>query len=64
MASTRVGGIPEVLPPRFIRFAAPDAGDIERALGETLEAVIDSDGEDKGRPTAKECHQFVRESYR
>lgn len=33
VVSTRVGGIPEVLPERFIYFVEPEVDSIERGLG-------------------------------
>ena len=56
--STRVGGVPEVLPERYIYFSIPDASAIESALAEAIEDVVAG-----RRPSKEECHRFVRESY-
>jgi len=37
VVSTRVGGVPEVLPPDMLRLAEPTAADLTRVLGETVE---------------------------
>ena len=52
VVSTRVGGIPEVLPPRFLYFVQPDAASIEAGLAEAIEDVA------RGRrPDKRECHE-------
>ncbi len=53
-----MGGVPEVLPERFIYFSAPDASAIESALSAAVEDVVAG-----RRPSAAECHRFVRGAY-
>ncbi len=58
VVSTRVGGIPEVLPERYMYFVEPDADSIAKGLVDAIEDLI------KGRRPAKtECHEFVRSAY-
>ena len=51
-ATHRVGGIPEVLPERFLYFVQPDAASIEAGLAEAIEDVADG-----RRPAKRECHE-------
>ena len=51
-ATHRVGGIPEVLPERFLYFVQPDAASIEDGLAEAIEDVADG-----RRPAKRECHE-------
>ncbi|KAI0634845.1 transferase [Trametes polyzona] len=39
VVSTRVGGVPEILPEDMISFANPDEDDVVRAMGEAIELV-------------------------
>ncbi len=58
VVSTKVGGVPEVLPSKYIYFAEPDPADIETTLCSAIEDLLAGK-----RPSARECHGFVRESY-
>lgn len=58
VVSTAVGGIPEVLPPKFIYFVEPTVESIVQGLSEAIEDVID----DK-RPGPEECNTFVKNAY-
>ena len=51
-SARRVGGIPEVLPERFLYFVQPDAVSIESGLAEAIEDVADG-----RRPAKRECHE-------
>jgi len=56
VVSTRVGGIPEILPPDMISFAAsPSADDIVSAISVALESPLDRD--------PFECHSRVKDMY-
>ena len=52
VVSTKVGGIPEVLPERFLYFVQPDAASIEAGLAEAIEDVAAG-----RRPAKRECHE-------
>lgn len=43
VVATRVGGLPEVLPPHLVRFAEPAADDLVRAVGEAVGEVAGVD---------------------
>ena len=55
VVSTKVGGIPEVLPERFLYFVQPDAASIEAGLAEAIEDVAAG-----RRPAKRECHEVGR----
>ncbi|KZT50504.1 glycosyltransferase family 4 protein [Calocera cornea HHB12733] len=57
IVSTRVGGVPEVLPKELVEFANPDSDDVLRALGHAIE-VVRQGGRD---PHA--VHAQVKELY-
>lgn len=46
VVSTRVGGVPEVLPPYMIKFAEPNAGDLVSALADAIPTVKQVDPHD------------------
>jgi phosphatidylinositol glycan class A protein len=58
VVSTRVGGIPEVLPERYIYFVEPDISSLEDGLCSAVRDVIA-----KKRPSKSECHAFTKEAY-
>lgn len=58
VVSTKVGGIPEVLPSDYIRFVEPEVKSIEEGLVRAVQEVIG-----KSLPSKKECHQFVKRTY-
>jgi len=58
VVSTAVGGIPEVLPPKFIYFVEPTVASIVAGLSRAVEDVV----EDK-RPDPRECNEFVKNAY-
>ncbi|KAG7090454.1 hypothetical protein E1B28_009570 [Marasmius oreades] len=39
VVSTRLGGIPEILPPDMVSFAKPDEDDVFRAISEAIQIV-------------------------
>nr|SVE86089.1 EOG090X0515 [Daphnia similis]SVE86718.1 EOG090X0515 [Daphnia similis]SVE87345.1 EOG090X0515 [Daphnia similis]SVE87971.1 EOG090X0515 [Daphnia similis] len=58
VVSTKVGGIPEVLPPNMIRMAQPNVNAIVSALDDAIDSHL------KGTcmsPSA--CHQFIHRTY-
>ena len=55
--STKVGGVPEILPPDMISFANPDEDDVVRAVSEAIELVRD------GKHDPKAAHERVRGFY-
>jgi len=57
VVSTRVGGVPEILPPDMISFADPDEDDVARALAEAI-AIIRSN-----RHSPAQAHARVRTFY-
>ena len=58
VVSTKVGGIPEVLPERYIRFVEPEVKSIERGLVRAVHEVIAH-----RQPSKEECHNFVKNTY-
>lgn len=58
VVSTKVGGIPEVLPERFIRFVEPEVYSIQTGLINAVEEVIA-----RRQPSKQECHDFVKKTY-
>ena len=58
VVSTKVGGIPEVLPEKYIRFVEPEVNSIENGLVKAVEEVIAHK-----QPSKQECHNFVRKTY-
>lgn len=58
VVSTKVGGIPEVLPERYIHFVEPEVASIEAGLVKAVEEVIAN-----RQPSKEECHSFVRKTY-
>jgi len=58
VVSTNVGGIPEVLPPRYIYLVEPNLAAIVAGIKQAIQDLLDG-----RRPSADECNQFVRESY-
>jgi phosphatidylinositol glycan class A protein len=57
VVSTRVGGVPEVLPPDMITFARPDEGDVLRACIEAVRRVRE------GEHDPARAHERVRGFY-
>lgn len=57
VVSTRVGGVPEVLPENMVSFASPDEDDLLRALAEAINIVS------SGKHNRWEAHARVREMY-
>ena len=57
VVSTKVGGVPEILPPDMISFANPDEDDVVRAVSEAIELVRD------GKHDPKAAHERVRGFY-
>eukprot|EP00095_Tigriopus_kingsejongensis_P003802 maker-scaffold1359_size45765-snap-gene-0.8 protein:Tk03802 transcript:maker-scaffold1359_size45765-snap-gene-0.8-mRNA-1 annotation:"n-acetylglucosaminyl-phosphatidylinositol biosynthetic protein" len=58
VVSTKVGGIPEVLPEEFIYFVQPNVDHIEAGVVKAIQDVIAG-----RRPTKKHCHEFVTNAY-
>ena len=58
VVSTKVGGIPEVLPPPFIHFVEPDVKSIEDGLVHAVHTVIKNK-----QPKKEVAHNFVRDTY-
>lgn len=58
VVSTKVGGIPEVLPEKYIRFVEPDIASIEKGLVQAVCDIIDD-----RQPSKEECHEFVKHTY-
>jgi len=58
VVSTKVGGIPEVLPQEYIHFVEPDADSIEQGLVVAVEKVIGG-----VHPSKEEVHDFIRKTY-
>ena len=58
VVSTKVGGIPEVLPPPFIHFVEPDVKSIENGLVDAIYTVIQ-----QKQPHKEDAHQFIRDTY-
>lgn len=57
VVSTRVGGVPEILPPDMISFANPDEDDVIRAMSEAIELVR------AGKHDPQAAHERVRGFY-
>lgn len=57
VVSTRVGGVPEILPPDMISFAEPDEDDVLRAISEAVELVS------AGKHDPFVAHERVRTFY-
>ncbi|KAI0826359.1 transferase [Irpex lacteus] len=57
VVSTRVGGVPEILPSDMISFANPDEDDVVRAVSEAIALVR------AGKHDPKAAHERVREFY-
>ncbi|KDQ59981.1 glycosyltransferase family 4 protein [Jaapia argillacea MUCL 33604] len=57
VVSTRVGGVPEILPQDMISFANPDEDDVFRAMSEAIELVS------KGQRDPMQAHERVRQFY-
>ncbi|KAH7104826.1 glycosyltransferase family 4 protein [Auriculariales sp. MPI-PUGE-AT-0066] len=55
--STRVGGVPEILPPDMISFARPEEDDVVRALGEGIRRV------QRGAHDPHAAHMRIRSFY-
>jgi phosphatidylinositol N-acetylglucosaminyltransferase subunit A len=55
--STRVGGVPEILPPDMISFANPDEDDVVRAMSEAIELVK------AGKHDSQAAHERVKSFY-
>ena len=58
VVSTKVGGIPEVLPERYIHFVEPTVDSIEAGLVKAVKEVIAN-----RQPSKEECHSFVKKTY-
>nr|CAG4636967.1 EOG090X0515 [Ceriodaphnia reticulata]SVE72903.1 EOG090X0515 [Ceriodaphnia reticulata] len=58
VVSTKVGGIPEVLPPEMIRMAQPNVNAIVSALDDAIDSHL------KGTCMSPwDCHQFIHRTY-
>ncbi|KAG9051341.1 hypothetical protein FS837_009608 [Tulasnella sp. UAMH 9824] len=57
VVSTRVGGVPEVLPQNMVSFASPDEDDLLRALAEAIDIVS------SGKHDRREAHAAVSAMY-
>ena len=57
VVSTRVGGVPEILPPDMISFANPDEDDVIRAMSEAIELV------QAGNHDPHAAHERIRGFY-
>ncbi|KAJ7255372.1 glycosyltransferase family 4 protein [Mycena rebaudengoi] len=57
VVSTRVGGVPEILPKDLISFATPDEDDVCRAVGEAIKIVSE------GRHDPHLAHERVKNFY-
>ncbi|KAI0694513.1 transferase [Cytidiella melzeri] len=57
VVSTRVGGVPEILPPDMISFANPDEDDVVRAMSEAIQLV------QAGKHDPQAAHQRIRGFY-
>merc|ERR1719244_1864895 len=58
VVSTAVGGIPEVLPEKFLYFVEPSVKSIQSGLEKAIEDVIVG-----ARPSPFECNKFVAAAY-
>ncbi|CAE6481445.1 unnamed protein product [Rhizoctonia solani] len=57
VVSTRVGGVPEVLPQDMISFALPEEDDVTRALGEAIDIVT------QGKHDPHKAHKRIKSMY-
>ncbi len=57
VVSTRVGGVPEVLPPEMIRLARPEEDDVVRAMDEAISYVR------AGKHDPRKYHEAVKKMY-
>ncbi|EUC65631.1 glycosyltransferase family 4 protein [Rhizoctonia solani AG-3 Rhs1AP] len=57
VVSTRVGGVPEVLPQDMISFALPEEDDVTRALGEAIDIVT------QGKHDPQKAHKRIKSMY-
>ncbi|KAG6810562.1 hypothetical protein H0H92_011316 [Tricholoma furcatifolium] len=57
VVSTRVGGVPEVLPKDMISFAEPDEDDVFRAMSEAIGIVA------AGKHDPQQAHERIRTFY-
>ncbi|KAG8705092.1 hypothetical protein FRC08_001859 [Ceratobasidium sp. 394] len=57
VVSTRVGGVPEVLPQDMISFAMPEEDDVTRALGEAIDIVT------RGKHDPQRAHERIKLMY-
>ncbi|KAF9455875.1 glycosyltransferase family 4 protein [Collybia nuda] len=57
VVSTKVGGVPEILPEDMISFAAPEEDDVVRAISEAIEIVM------AGKHDPLRAHERVRTFY-
>ncbi|KAH8817756.1 transferase [Flagelloscypha sp. PMI_526] len=57
VVSTRVGGVPEILPPEFISFAQPDEHDVFRVMSRAIEHVS------AGKHDPLTAHSRIKEFY-
>lgn len=57
VVSTRVGGVPEILPPDMISFANPDEDDVVRAMSEAIRIV------QAGKHDPHAAHERMRDFY-
>lgn len=57
VVSTRVGGVPEVLPPGLVEFAEPEVEDLVRAISRAIEHVR------SGRHDPLRAHSQLKEMY-
>lgn len=60
VVSTRVGGIPEVLPKDMMRLADPNANSLQAAVESAIDDVIRGD---PSIPPPSECHDRIRAMY-
>ena len=59
VVSTNVGGIPEVLPAKYIYLVEPNLNAIIAGLKQAIEDLLDG-----RRPSGLECNEFVREGIK
>ncbi|PSR83377.1 hypothetical protein PHLCEN_2v5756 [Hermanssonia centrifuga] len=57
VVSTRVGGVPEILPPDMISFANPDEDDVIRAISQAVRTV------QAGKHDPQKAHDLIRGFY-
>ncbi|XP_055354714.1 phosphatidylinositol N-acetylglucosaminyltransferase subunit A-like [Paramacrobiotus metropolitanus] len=60
VVSTKVGGIPEVLPPDMIRLAEPNARALEECLIMAISDLLNKPG---SFLSSQECHERIRKMY-